>query len=91
MLGFTLRKLRYHGRSEKKNAGSTKRSAVWTVSSTSQATDSSPEDYNVEEEDVTEAEFEESLEQEENSSDKDKGFTLSCDDVTMSLTCFNSY
>ena len=55
--------------------------AAWTVTNTSQATYSSPEDDYVEEEEVSEIESKKSIEQEEDSLDNDKGFTLSYDDV----------
>ena len=51
---------------------------MWTVTSTSQATDSSLKEDYVEEEDVSEIEFEENLEQEEWKNDE--GLTYSCDD-----------
>ena len=82
MLGFALRQLRSHGKRGTSKEASNKRGTVWTVTSTSQAADSSPKDYYVEEENVSaEVESEESLEQEEDSSDNDKGFTLSHEDV----------
>jgi len=78
LLAFALRKLRFHGKGGISKKASIKRGAVWTVTSTSQATDSSPKEDYVEEEDVSEVEFEENLEQEEWKNDE--GLTYSCDD-----------
>ncbi len=66
---------------------------MWTVTSTSQAADSSPKDDFLEEEDVSaEVESEENLEEEKVPSDNDKGFTHSHDDVVdmlLIVTCHN--
>jgi len=87
MLGFALRQLRSHGKRGTSKKASTKRGAVWTITSIRQAADSSPKDDSVEEKDVSEAKSEENLKQEEDSSDNDKSLTHSSD---MSFTYFNS-
>jgi len=81
MLRFSLHQLRSLGKGGTNKKASMKCGAAWTVTNTSQTTYSSPEDDYVEEEEVSEIESKKSIEQEEDSLDNDKGFTLSYDDV----------